>query len=153
MNSKKRLAIGSTIAVLLGAAVLIPTFTQQSLAQLGSSKGNSSSNPLVRRGTFKILDRGFDSLQQGEKTSYEDISLQANRQQGFVAICDSDCEGITLKLLNSQGKTVASGEGAVGVVTPKKDETFTLEVTMNSCSSTASTGDPCYFAIAKFGIL
>lgn len=156
MNLKKRLAIGSAIAALLGAAVLIPTFAQQGLAQLGSSNKQGSpntSNSLVPKGTFTILDRGFDSLQEGENTSYEGISLQANREQGFVAICDSDCESITLNLINRQGRTVASGRGGVGVVVPKKDDTFKLEVTMDRCSSTESTGDPCYFAIAKFGIL
>jgi hypothetical protein len=159
MNLKKRLTIGSAIAVILGAAVFIPTFAQQSLAQLGSSQGKGSSNPsnpsnrLVPQGTFTILDRGFDSLQEGEKTRYDGISLQANRSQGFVAICDSDCDSITLNLINSQGITVATGQGGVGVITPKQNDTFTLEVNMDRCSSTQSTGVPCDFAIAKFGIL
>lgn len=136
------------VSVGLLAAMLIGT---PHAAQAGSPSEQVERLLSVADGLFEEQDFAVDAphqiagLASGRRQTLS-VRLEAGVEYAFVAACDTDCNDIDLQIGNRDGQVLEiddeDDDSPIVLFTPSRSGTFSLTVSMISCSQA-----PCAFGV------
>jgi hypothetical protein len=147
MDTKRLVCLGammlvnSTILLPINVSAQVSEFAQLEISLLKKAKANLSSygspgQPMM------------GSMYEGDRQS-QIVQLTAGVDYAFMAVCNSDCTNVHLRLLDEQGHLVSSNlsgdDSLVTFYTPSNTAEYQIEVEMSSCST-----EPCSYLLGKF---
>ena len=130
-------------ALLAAPASAQNTYTQQVTRYLDGARSTLRGEGYTRVRAYTTASMGDDD----ERTFT--FSLVRNRDYVISGACDNDCSDLDFTLTDNNGNVIdtdmATDDAPVVRVTPARNGTFSLRVTMASCTS-----DPCYYGFGIF---
>ena len=119
----------------------LDTWEQQVQRQLYMHRARMDLENMTHKVTYGSLDEGENEVLR--------VDLESGEEYTLLAVCDNDCTDIDLEIFDDDGDSVDSDylvdDYPIVSVSPRRDQTYRLHVSMASCSV-----EPCRFAVAVF---
>jgi hypothetical protein len=155
LNSVIHYGMRRVVMVCFGLAALAPAPGAAAQGARPEDRWDREGADLLRRAGQALTEQGYrmrsepplGSLQQGE-TQQLAVGLREGGEYALVAVCDSACSNIELRLFDETSREVAAAlepGAAVLRFTPGRNGKYRLRVTMAACGHS-----PCRYSVGVF---